>query len=391
VFHELVSHNEDVRRLLERGYAIGFDSGYLVVQDIPYLDDQRRCRSGAIVTKLDHIDRTKINKPNDHQIFFAGSHPCNLDGMPIRNLGGGPAGLVLTKKNVVVERTFSNKPPEGFSNFFDKIESYVAIISGPAMELHGATPYTFRVDEAVGASEVFKFQDTLTSRAEIGDLAAKLKEDVVALVGLGGTGAYLLDFFVKSPVREVRGFDADAFHVHNAFRAPGRLLEDELGKPKAVVHAGRYENFRNGLLLEPCCVDATSEDLLKGVTFAFVCVDKGSSRARIFDLLITLKIPFIDVGMGLNRKQGPLNGLLRVTYYAPEIAEAMRAKGLAEMHDDPDDAYRNNIQISELNALNACLAIIRFKQLRGVYVDDNAYAHLLFGVGDLHLTGETAP
>jgi hypothetical protein len=39
---------------------------------------------------------------------------------------------------------------------------------------------------------VFKFQDTLTSRAEIGDLSALFKDDVVALIGLGGTGAYVL-------------------------------------------------------------------------------------------------------------------------------------------------------------------------------------------------------
>ena len=45
----------------------------------------------------------------------------------------------------------------------------------------------------------------------------------MAVIGLGGTGAYVLDFFVKTPVREIRAFDLDAFHVHNAFRSPGRL------------------------------------------------------------------------------------------------------------------------------------------------------------------------
>jgi hypothetical protein len=40
-------------------------------------------------------------------------------------------------------------------------------------------------------------------------------------------------------------------------------------------------------------------EMLEGVTFAFVCVDRGSARAGIFDLLISRGIPFIDVGMGL--------------------------------------------------------------------------------------------
>jgi len=70
---------------------------------------------------------------------------------------------------------------------------------------------------------------------------------VVAVIGLGGTGAYVLDFLIKTPVREIRAFDPDVFHVHNAFRSPGRLDESELGKPKTGVYDGRYNSFRQGL------------------------------------------------------------------------------------------------------------------------------------------------
>ena len=132
-------------------------------------------------------------------------------------------------------------------------------------------------------------------------------------------------------------------------------------------------------------MDTTCEEDFKGVTFAFVCVDKGSSRAGIFDLLMKLGIPFNDVGMGLNRKQGPLDGMLRVTYYSAERAGELRGKGLSPLTDDPNDEYRTNIQISELNALNACLAVVRFKQLRGFYFDELSQHHLLFGVGDLKI------
>ena len=64
------------------------------------------------------------------------------------------------------------------------------------------------------------------------------------------------------------------------------------------MYAGRYENFRSGLSVTPTFVDGSCHDEMDGVTFAFVCVDKGSSRAGIFDLLISRGIPFIDVGMG---------------------------------------------------------------------------------------------
>ena len=155
------------------------------------------------------------------------------------------------------------------------------------MELYNATPYTFRSAEDIPSDSVFKFHDTLTSLAGITDLASKFKDDVIAVIGLGGTGAYVLDFIVKTPVREIRAFDRDLFCVHNAFRSPGRLEKTELGQSKAQVYSGRYENFRTGLSTSPTFLDASCLDDLDSVTFAFVCVDKGVSRAGIFDLLIS--------------------------------------------------------------------------------------------------------
>jgi hypothetical protein len=392
VFHQLVSHNDDLRRLVEKGYAVAFDSNYLVIRDIPYLDSDHKLQIGAIVTKLVLIDHERVTQ-DDHQIFFAGAAPYGLDGKPVPNLAGGPTQLALSdaSRDVVVQRSFSNKPKATgkFADFFEKVESYVAIISGPAIELYHATPYTFRAVKDVLSDSVFKFHDTLTSRAEITDLSAKFKDDVIAVIGVGGTGAFILDFLVKTPVREIRAFELDPFYVHNAFRSPGKLDPTELGKLKAEVYQARYEHFRTGLSVTPKFIDATCYDDLKGVTFAFVCVDIGSSRAGIFDLLITDGIPFIDVGMGLQRKNGPLNGMLRTTYYSAKHGQKMREKGLADLVDTPDDLYRTNIQISELNALNACLAIIRFKQLRGFYFEELPYYNLLLEVGDLKIVGES--
>ena len=386
---ELANHNDDIRRLLEKGYALRIDGAHLVVRDIPYLDNQQALQFGAIVAKLEFIDKFRV-KQDDHQVYFAGSAPYGLDGQPIPNLAGGPTSITLSKTDVVVQRSFSNKPAGGFANFFDKIEHYVRVISGPAIALHGANPLTFRVDTEVAAGSVFKFHDTLTSLAEIGDLAAVFKDEVIAIIGLGGTGSYLLDFFVKTPVKEIRAFDGDAYHVHNAFRSPGKLEEGDLGKGKAEVYHLRYKNFREGLGLQQKYVDRSSTGDFEEVTFAFVCVDKGSARAEIFDLLISMRIPFIDVGMGLNRKQGALSGTLRATYYAVDNAAKVRDMQLAEMVDDPADIYRRNVQIAELNALNACLAVIRYKQLRGFYVDDNASYHLLMGIENLRTFAEAA-
>lgn len=394
-FQKLVSRNQDIAKLVEKGYAITFDSGWMILRDIPYLDQQGALHWGAIATKLVPVDATGLVTQEDHTILFAGAHPCGLDCQPIPAIDAGLHQLELSSKcsDVVMQRRFSNKPRvagvlQGFNDFFEKIESYVGIIAGPAMTAHGATPLTFKAVEDAPEPSVFRYQDSLTTKAEISDLSRKLKDDVIAIIGLGGTGAYTLDFMVKTEVREIRGFDGDAFHIHNAYRSPGKLDEADLGKPKAVVYEGRYASFREGVQLIPQYVDSESVDAFKGVTFAFVCVDKGSSRVAIFDLLIGLGIPFIDVGMGLKRAGGPLSGMLRATYFAPERAVEMRQKGLAEMHDGPENLYRTNVQIAELNAFNAALAVMRYKQLRGFYTEVDPMCHLLFDLADLKIVGQ---
>jgi hypothetical protein len=228
----------------------------------------------------------------------------------------------------------------------------------------------------------------LTSRAEITDLAQKFKDDVIAIIGLGGTGGYLLDLLVKTPVREIRAYDMDDFQVHNAYRSPGKLDPNELGKKKAEVCQTRYDNFRHGLNIKSKFVDPSCSDEFNGVTFAFVCVDKGPSRAGIFELLISKGIPFIDLGMGLRRKNDLLTGMLRCTYCPPEKAAQVRDSGWADLKSDPNDLYRSNIQIGELNALNACLAVIRFKQIRGFYVEESPLLNLVFDLHDLGTVGE---
>jgi hypothetical protein len=392
VFQKLVSHNDDLRRLVEKGYAVAFDGAHLIVRDIPYLDAAGALHWAAFVAKLVFVDDKRVVQ-DDHQVYFSGGVPHNLDGTPVQNLAGGAHSIALSNnaQDVVVQRSFSNKPRATgkFENFFDKIESYVALIAGPAMARHGVNPFTYKIDQADQAPSVFKFQDTLTSRAEITELNRKFADDVIAIIGLGGTGSFVLDYIVKTPVKEVRAFDLDPFHVHNAFRSPGRLTPDEFDRPKAEVYAGRYGNFRHGLTLQAKMLDSTSAIELEGVTFAFVCVDKGSARGEIFKLLVEKGIPFIDVGMGPSlSKDGLIKGLVRTTYYPPDKAAELIATGHAETQDAADDIYRTNIQIAELNGLNASLAVIRFKQLRGVYVDGVEGNNFLFDIRDLKIASD---
>ncbi len=92
--------------------------------------------------------------------------------------------------------------------------------------------------------------------------------------------------------------------------------------------------------------------------------------------------------LGLNRKQHAINGTLRATYFEPSNAKKMRDWGLVELSDRPDDEYRVNVQIAELKALNACPAVVRYKQLKGFCLDENNFDHMLFKVNDIKVHGE---
>ena len=111
--HQLVSHNDDLRRLVDKGYARRIDRGY-GCPGYPLSRCAEQLQWAAFVAKLELVDKLTVRQ-DDHQIWFAGSVPHGLDGKPIPNLGGGPTALPLGRgsKDVVVQRRFSNKPMTG--------------------------------------------------------------------------------------------------------------------------------------------------------------------------------------------------------------------------------------------------------------------------------------
>ena len=62
MFQTLVSHNDDLRRLVAKGYAVEIDRNHLLVRDIPYLDSENQLRIGTIVAKLAFIDQERVTQ-----------------------------------------------------------------------------------------------------------------------------------------------------------------------------------------------------------------------------------------------------------------------------------------------------------------------------------------
>ncbi|MFZ0774021.1 MAG: hypothetical protein WCA49_07370 [Candidatus Sulfotelmatobacter sp.] len=116
-------------------------------------------------------------------------------------------------------------------------------------------------------------------------------------------------------------------------------------------------------------IDASNVDQLKGMDFVFICVDKGTAKKLLVEKLEEWGISFIDVGMGIERLDTGLTGMLRLTTSTPDYRGHVSKRISLADDDDPEGVYSQNIQIAELNALNAALAIVRWKKLLGFYHD----------------------
>ena len=194
----------------------------------------------------------------------------------------------------------------------------------------------------------------------------------VGIVGLGGTGAYVLDFVAKTPVREIHLYDGDHFLQHNAFRSPGAPSISELRKKHKKVDylKHRYLPMRRKIFAHDFYVDASNVDHIKRLDFVFICIDNGLSKGIIIEKLEEWGTPFIDVGMGIELIDNHLIGVVRTTASTPEKRSHVRKmKRIGFSANDNDGVYSQNIQIADLNALNASLAVIKWKKIFGCYLD----------------------
>ena len=306
----------------------------------------------------------------DHVAYFDGEFPCNADGTPIHQIAHQSSEMNLGC-GVTAKHSFSSKPESGYTDYYHKMTTYTAILSGPAMVLKpSASPRTFCVPDEEQTS-VFNYIDTASSRAGISALTQCLATEEVAIVGLGGTGSYLLDLVTKTPVRKIHLFDPDRFFQHNAFRAPGAPSIEELREAPLKVDywAGVYSNMHRRIIPHAVAISTENLHLLESFSFVFICIDGGAAKRQIVQKLEALGVSFIDVGMGLELVDGSLGGILRVTASTPDKREHVHQGRIDFEGGSEDDVYNSNIQVADLNALNAALAVIKWKKIRGFYRD----------------------
>ena len=389
-----INRSADLKRLRDEGYDLEIRSGCLLVNDVPYVNSTREVKCGILVIKL-VLAGDQTGRPDTHVAYFSGDHPCNEDGSEIAKIRHGSNAHSLAE-GVAVNHSFSAKPKpaDAYPDYYSQVTTYVAILSGPAQRINPAlTAKTFPV-VALDAEddEPFNYCDTATSRAEIVAVTNKLKLRAIAILGLGGTGSYVLDLVSKTPVRRIHLYDGDWFYQHNAFRSPSAPSLDELAtkQPKVSYFNNLYSKMHRGIVEHPVHLDAGNVEELRGMEFVFVCLDKGEPKKLIVEKLEEFNIPFVDVGMGLDLTDDALGGIVRVTASTAQKRGHFRSRVSFEDRPGADD-YNRNIQIADLNALNAALAVIKWKKIFGFYRDLKHEHHNQFSIDTNLLLNEDRP
>ncbi|MGN0170912.1 MAG: ThiF family adenylyltransferase [Lachnospiraceae bacterium] len=368
MLQRLQDHSEDIRKLVEEGYEVEIKGAFILVHHIPYVTSNKSVEYGALVTNL-MLNGDKTMRPSDHTIWFTGSIPCNKDGTEIKSiiLGRTPTDL---GNGIKVCCKFSNRPPGGYADYYEKFKRYIEIITAPALSLDStAVVQTYRVRESE-ENDVFRYRDTNSSKAGIGALTEKLQKHKIAIVGLGGTGSYILDYMSKVPVERIDLYDGDTFLQHNAFRAPGAASAQELDNcmPKVEYLSATYQRIHSKI--NPHAEYITEENVhtLAEYDFVFLSMDSNPDKKVIIDYLTGKGIPFADTGMGLTIAEDSLLGQVRTSFISGEETSVV-AKYIPMDDGEEEEIYKSNIQIVELNALNAAFAVISYKKHFGFYQD----------------------
>ena len=92
---KLFSRNEEFQRLRADGYYVQIiDEKFLLIRQVPYVNERREVALGTLVTPLELAGDVALKPVADHQVFFDGDYPCDASGVKM-NSGAKELGVKL--------------------------------------------------------------------------------------------------------------------------------------------------------------------------------------------------------------------------------------------------------------------------------------------------------
>ena len=330
---------------------------------------------------------SEVVRPSDHTVRWVGDEvPCDTNGQSLDHLihDTTPSMIMGRSSPCGMSRIKQGAP---YASYAEKARTYARLIENGG-GFRSRRPRKGKVsDERRGAGH--------NAHGEVQGLGEALKKVAgqhIVIVGLGGTGAYVLDLVSKTRVQRVLLFDGQRAENKNLLRWPGAIGEGELegGVNKAELLARTYIRVHPGIQASGTDVSEENLDQLRSADMVFICVDRGDSRRLITDALISSRRRFIDTGIGMEEQNGQMWGSCRITVFDGRAEREEEVRRRLPVQQREDDIYDRNIQIVEMNALNAAMAVTAWKQLSGVYRDGRGAAQVNLHTASWHLIAKGA-
>ncbi len=229
----------------------------------------------------------------------------------------------------------------------------------------------------------FQIPNSFEDRAALHPVQDRIRGQSVAILGLGGTGSYVLDLLSKTPLNEIHLIDGDKVEWHNLFRAPGAPSAEEIEAVrrgdllKVDYYSSKYGSFRDGIRPHSVRVESAAQWreflLLHPIDFAFVCIDQSpnSDSPRqdvVYQALSDTQVPFVDSGVSISVVDGAVGGSVTTSAYEAGSEQWTAIPNARVTGDQP--GYRN-VQLPEVNALAAALAVMEWRRRTGQYVSES--------------------
>ena len=314
-----------------------------------------------------HAVRINADEALDGLVYHA-------DGTPIGSHIGGDG---QSWSNISI-RKGSPESPEDDVSPTDVIHRYAKQIVGAVSAAGYYAPASLAVPNP------FKIPNTFEARSDIGPVQDRIRAQRIAIIGLGGTGAYVLDLIAKTPVEEIHLLDSDDLDWHNFMRAPGAPTAEEIASHrkeplcKVDYYHSKYASLREGIYPHAFRVDSPSTfaEFLSAhpVDYAFVCIDQlnDSDSPRqdvVYAALSEARVPFIDSGVSITLDSRAIRGVVTTSAYSGGSLAWKDAIPNARVEGNAP-GYRN-VQLPEVNAMAASLAVMEWRRRTGQYVSES--------------------
>ena len=368
----------------QEGFTIREDSNVVIAEGVPCLIADGTVSTCTIKKPFDpatgmptssnggavHVVRIIPDDKQDGCVY-------NPDGSKIGRYIGGDGE---SWSNISIRKGTPNRP-EADCSAKDLIHRYVKQIVGA---VHAAG---YHEPNSLAIQYPFKFPNTYEERSGLIPIQDRVRGQNIAIIGLGGTGAYVLDMIAKTPVGEIHIVDDDYVDWHNLNRAPGAPTEEEFDSLREIKRLGtdsfrkvnyyhsKYASFREDIHAHTVRLDSSPKcnDFFREhcIDFAFVCIDQdGHSESPrqdvVYSALSREGIPFVDSGISISLVNNAVGGAVTTSAYNAGSLEWKNAVPNASLNN-PGPGYRN-VQLPEVNALAASLAVMEWRRRTGQYV-----------------------